>query len=439
MTDHVLVVDCSAFAYRAYYSLPALRRESDGEPMGAVLGFMSMIWRLLGAAQFDQPTHAIAVFDAPGKNFRHKLFPDYKGNRDPARSIELEKQLPLMRPVANVLGLTPVEYKGFEADDVIATIVHRARLAGIRSTIVSSDKDFGQLVVDPWIAIYDPMQRGRDNTKSAWRLEADILAKFGVVPALVPDVQALAGDTADGIPGVKGIGPKTAAELVRRFGSLDGVLKRQKEIRGLTRAKLARGGDKARLYLKLTTLRRNVPLKLEWDAMRARPIVRSELDQIVKALDPNANVSALFGLDLQDERVVERDFTPLAWWREELVRPGQMLPAIAQCGYYQRRLTLGGVFVPARIWREPYMDPVTGVDSGLDVLRCEVGGRARDPQAEFARLSQQPIKESDYKFETADFAHAKAYRPGDPKASPEERPDITKYPPATNPRKRKIA
>ena len=112
VADHLLLVDCSAFAYRAFYSLPAMRRQGDGEPTGAVLGFMSMIWRMLGAAQADPPTFAAAVFDAPGKNFRHRLFPAYKGNRDPARSVELEKQLPLMRPVAEVLGLHPIEHKG---------------------------------------------------------------------------------------------------------------------------------------------------------------------------------------------------------------------------------------------------------------------------------------------------------------------------------------
>lgn len=446
MTEHLLLVDCSAFAYRAYYSLPAMRRQSDGEPTGAVLGFMSMIWRMLGAAQADQPTYAAAVFDAPGQNFRHKLFPAYKGNRDPARSLELENQLPLMRPVAEVLGLTPIEVKGFEADDVIATLAARAHKAGIRSTIVSSDKDFGQLVVDDWIEIVDPMQRARDPNKSPRRLEADIIAKFGVPPAQVPDVQALAGDAADGIKGMKGVGPDTAAKLVRRFGSLDKVLKNIDQVRfPKVRAELRKasdrkdglgkitGSDRARVYLKLTTLRRNVLIKKPFVDMALRPIIRSHLEQVMKALDPAANVTALFGLDRQDIRTVERIADPLAWWREELLAPGQMLPAVPQCGFYQTRLIKGGPWVPARIWREPALD-ANGVDTGRDLLKCSVDGRAKDAMEMFTRLSMNPVKESVFKFGAADSAHAKAFRPDDPKATPNQPIDITKHAAPRNPR-----
>lgn len=440
MTEHLLLVDCSAFAYRAFYSLPAMRRQSDGEPTGAVLGFMSMIWRMLGAAQADPPTYAAAVFDAPGGNFRHKLFPAYKGTRDPARAIELEKQLPLMRPVAEVLGLTPIERKGFEADDVIATLAHRAHKAGIRSTIVSSDKDFGQLVVDGWIEIVDPMQRSRDPSKSPRRLEADIIAKFGVVPALVPDVQALAGDMVDGIPGIPGIGLEKAAGLIRRFGSLDEVLKRHKETRGQVRTQLARHGEKARLYLKLTTLRRNVPGMLPFDKMGLKPIMQSHLSQVVKALDPAANITALFGLDRQEVRSVPRVKDPMDWWREELQFPGQPLPEIPQCGFYQRRLVRGGPWVPARIWREPDIDPVSGQDTGRDLLLCEVGGRRRDAYGEFASLAMNPIKASDFHYDKAVADHARAFLPNDPKANPTKPIDILSHPVPQNPRlKRKTS
>lgn len=464
MTDHLLLVDCSAFAYRAYYSLPAMRRIGDGEPTGAVLGFMSMMWRMLGAAAADQPTHIAAVFDAPGKNFRHTLLPAYKANRDPARSIELAEQLPLMRPVAEVLGMTPVEHPGFEADDVIATLAARAMKAGIRSTIVSSDKDFGQLVVDDWIEIVDPMQRARDPSKSPRRLEADVIAKFGVPPKLVPDLQALAGDTVDNIPGIKGCGPETAARLVRKFGSLKNVLDDVEEIRfPQVRADLKRmmdlrvdssgkaslvgaargskeaqtGADWVRLFLKLTTLRRNVPLKIEFADMVRHEIKRSHLDEIVKALNPAANVQHLFGLDRENERTVERIPNPLEWWREELKRPGQRLPAVPQCGYYRTRLVHRGPWVPARIWREPKLDPVTGADLGQDILRCEVGGRARDPYGSFPGLSLYPIPESEFRFQVADAAHAKAYRPDSPKANPDQPIDILKQPVPHNPQSKR--
>lgn len=438
MKPHLLLVDCSAFAYRAYYSQPALRRMSDGEPTGALLGFASMIWRMLGAVQADPATHAAAVFDAPGGTFRHKLMPSYKGHRDPDRALNLEKQLPLMRPVAQVLGLTPVERKGFEADDVIATLAVWAMGLGIRTTIVSSDKDFAQLVVDGWIEIVDPMARGRNPDANPRKLVADVVKKFGVPPILVPDVQALAGDAADGIPGVKGIGLERAAALVRRFGSLDAVLKNTKLVpRARERQALERSVDKARLYLKLTTLRRNVPLKFEPKDLIRRDILKQDLIEVVKAINPAANVQALFGLDLQDARGTERVADPLEWWREELRRPAQRLPEEPQCGFYKRCLVAGGPWVPARIWREPYPDPVTGKDTGTDVMRCEVAGRPRDPMAEFVRLSMNPIKESDFKYLVAAMEHAKAHKPGSPLADPAKPIDLTKQPVSTNPRKRR--
>lgn len=436
MNEHLLLVDCSAFAYRAFYSQPAMRRQIDGEPTGAVLGFMSLIWRMLGAAQADPPTYGAAVFDYPGPTFRHKLFPAYKSNRDPSRSVELEKQLPMMRPVAEVLGLTPVEYKGFEADDVIATLAARAKAVGIRTTIVSSDKDFGQLVEDGVIEIVDPMQKLRDPAKSSRRLVADVIKKFGVPPAQVPDVQALAGDSVDGIPGVPGVGLDKAARLIRQFGSLAEVLKRYRECPWPgVRHQLAKKGTDAKLYLKLTTLRRNVPVDVEFADMPLRPIMRSHLIEVVKALNPNARVEELFGLDLQDVRVVERVDDQWEWWREELAAPGQQLPALPQSGYYKTRLVHGGPWVPARIWREPQTD-AEGRDMGFDLLRCEINGKPKDPMQHFTRLSMYPIRQSEFQFQVADYAHARDYRPEDPKANPAQPIDLTKQPAPRNPRRK---
>lgn len=437
MAEHLLLIDCSHFAYRAYYSMPAMRRESDGEPTGAVLGFMGMVWRLLGAAQADQPTLAAAVFDAPGPTFRHKLFPAYKSNRGEDRKLNLSKQIPLMHPVAEVLGLRPVELKGYEADDVIATLATRAFDAGIRTTIVSTDKDFAQLVCDGAIEIVDPMASRRD--KNPRKLRADVVEKFGVDPAFVPDVQALAGDTADGIPGIKGIGIERAAALVRRFETLEGVLKNADRCpRSQERINLKRYADDARLYLKLTTLRRNAPVKVSWEQLRLRPIIRGDLEKVVKRLDPSANITQLFGLDRQNIRTVHRMPDPLDWWREELACQGQRLPEIPQCGFYKRRMAPAPApWVPARIYRDPFVDPVSGKDTGVDLLMCEVNGKPRDPYEEFTRLAMQPIKESDFRFMTADLAHAKAHRPGDPKATPGKSIDITKLPAPHNPRRRR--
>lgn len=439
MTGHFLVIDCSAIAYRAYHALPAMYRQDNGEPTGAVLGFMSMMWNMLGAAQADQPTHAAAVFDAKGANFRHKLYPPYKGGRDPARAIELANQLPVMRPVSTVLGLTPIEVKGFEADDVIATLAEKALGEGMRITIFSSDKDFAQLVVDDLIEIIDPLQRRRDPTKSARRREADIRARWGVDPEQMPDFQALAGDSVDSIPGLAGVGPKTAAELIRRFGTLENMLKNADKIpHARVRAELKRkrshadmaektGANWARLFLKLTTLRKNVPMSISFDDFRIRPIMKAELVEVVQSINPSANIQALFRLDLQNDRTVERVENPFEWWGEELLVPGQRLPEIPQCGFYQRRLVQGGAFVGARIWREPERD-ANGIDTGRDVLRCEVAGRPRDPKSEFSGLSTKPVSEAIYKFLMADAAHAKAYRPGSPQSDPTRPADIRKMP-----------
>lgn len=427
-SGHLMLIDCSAFAYRAFYSWPALRREDDGEPIGAVVGFMSLCWRLLGAAQADKPDYAVAVFDAPGKNFRHKLFPAYKANRDPARSLELEKQLPLMRPVAQVLGLTPFERKGYEADDVIATLATRASGAGIRTTIVSSDKDFSQLVRDGWVEIVDPMARSRDPNASPRRVEADVRERWGVHPHQVPHLQALAGDAVDGIPGIDGVGPGHAAALIRRWGDVERVLKNVDEIRWpAVRAALRKRAADVRLYLKLTTLKRNVPLKIDWEAFRVRPAMRADIEAIMRRLGAEAHMPTIFDF----ARTLERKAKPnggdlFAWWREELAERGQRIPEEPQCGFYMRKLVKNGPFVHARIF--PDKD-----EKGGDIIRCELGGKPVDPQAHWTALAMRPIREEDFHFEVADSAHAKKFRPHDPKAHPERAVDLAKQPAPRNP------
>ena len=426
MIEHLLLMDASGFAFRAFHSQNPRYRESDGEPTGAIEVFMGLTWRMLGAAQADPPTMGAAVFDAPGKNFRHALFPAYKANRDPSRRVELDKQFPIMRAAAEVLGLTSVECSGFEADDVIATLAHRARRAGIRTTIVSSDKDFSQCVDDGKIEIVDPLAKKR-------ALTADVIAKFGVPPAQVPDVQALAGDIIDGIPGIPGCGLKTAAALVRRFGGLEQVLKHADECRfPQVRAQLKRRADEARLYLKLTTLRRNVPIKIKFEDLRLKPVVRSHLIEILRALEAEGRAESIFGLDPQMLRAVDKVKSPLEWWREELAAPGQRLPDLPQCGFYMRRLIKGGAFVPARIWRDPEYDLVTDTPTGREILRCELGTRAVDPMAEWVRLSAQPISEAEYRKMMLKWQAGKPPPPTSP-------PDLSKVQSIPNPRLRKRA
>jgi len=432
MTDkHLLLLDCSGFAYRAYHvGVPVYR--SDGLPTWGILGFMRIVWHILGAAQADPPHFAAAVFDAPGANFRHKLFPKYKANRDPNRAEELGPQLPYLRHAAEALGLVPVEAKGYEADDVIATLAAMANKAGVRVTIVSSDKDFGQCVADGEVEIVDPMSRKR-------ALAEDVRKKFGVLPPLVPHVQALAGDTVDGIPGIAGCGYERAGALVRRFGDLEGVLANADKCRWpQVRRGLKRDADKARLYLKLTTLRRNVKLGIDLESLRVQPVMRSHVLEILKVLEASPRMEEIFSFDPKIVRIVPHVEDAYEWWQEELRAPGQPIPETPQCGFYQRRLVKGGMMVPARIWREPETDIVTGEPTGNDRLRCEVGGHFHDPVREWDRLPAHPIKESEYKYEKADGAHAKRWRPSDPKSQPTKAVDFATIPtPVYKPKRKK--
>ena len=256
----------------------------------------------------------------PAETFRHALFPAYKANRPAARAVELEGQLAIMRSAADVLGLVPMEAPGYEADDLIATLAHRAQTRGIRSTIVSSDKDFGQLVVDGSM-IVDPMSRLR-------RLSSDVVGKFGVPPHLVQDVQALAGDPVDGIPGIPGVGLDKAARLVRRFGSLEGVLENINSIRWpAVRSKMKGGEADARLYLELTTLRRDaLPPGDEVDDLRDRPVMRSHILELCRALEAPAWAMAMFSGEPEFIRAVPHVADQFQWWDEELIASGQVLP-----------------------------------------------------------------------------------------------------------------
>lgn len=426
-----MIVDASGFAYRAFAVGSPIHRPSDGEPIGAVLGFMALIWRLRGAAEADSPTHAVAAFDPPGKTFRHDLYPAYKGKRPAARRVELEKQLAIMRSAADVLGLVPVEKAGFEADDTIITLATRARAAGMRTTIVSSDKDFSQAVEDGWIEIVDPVQKRRI-------LEDDVIKRFGVPPCQVAEVQALAGDSVDGIPGIPGVGLDKAAKLIRRFGSLEGVLEHASECRWpQVRAQLRRRADDARLFLKLTTLCRDVPIEESLEDFRTKRVDKAHILEICRALEAPAWALTVFETDPQLLRSAEAVVDALEWWREEIEVPGQTIPETPQCGFYKRKLVKDGLFAMARIWRDPETDFETGKPTGRDILRCEVDGKPRDPLAEWTRLSMHPISEAEYLYEAADTKHAKMYRPNDPKGQLRKPVDFKTIPTPTYKRSRR--
>jgi DNA polymerase-1 len=265
--------------FRAYHALPPLTRKSDGLPIGAVSGYCNMLWKLLEDMKGpEQPTHLAVVFDAGEKTFRNKIYEDYKANRPPPPE-DLIPQFPLVRDATRAFGVSCVELQGFEADDLIATYARLAREAGARCTIISSDKDLMQLIVDGKVEMLDTMKNRR-------LASAEVLEKFGVAPDKVVHVQALAGDSIDNVPGVRGIGVKTAAELINTYGDLETLLKRAGEIKqNKRRESLIEQAENARVSFKLVTLDTHVPLKEQPDEFAVHEPDCKELIAFLKAME----------------------------------------------------------------------------------------------------------------------------------------------------------
>jgi DNA polymerase-1 len=253
--DHVFLVDGSSYIFRAYHALPPLNRKADGLQVNAVLGFCNMLWKLMRDMKPDErPTHLAVVFDKSEKTFRTEMFPDYKANRSEPPD-DLRPQFPLIREAVRAFDLPCLEQAGFEADDLIATYVRQACDGGARATIVASDKDLMQLVND-CVVMYDTMKDRRIGI-------TEVIEKFGVPPQKVVEVQALIGDSIDNVPGVPGIGIKTAAQLICEYGDLESLLARAGEIKQEKRRQaLIEHADNARLSKKLVTLDDNVALEV---------------------------------------------------------------------------------------------------------------------------------------------------------------------------------
>ncbi|MCZ8547082.1 DNA polymerase I [Mesorhizobium qingshengii] len=254
--DHLFLVDGSGYIFRAYHALPPLTRKSDGLPVGAVSGFCNMLWKLmLDARNTDVgivPTHFAVIFDYSSKTFRNDLYPEYKANRS-APPEDLIPQFGLIRQATRAFNLPCVEIEGYEADDLIATYARLACEAGGDTTIISSDKDLMQLV-GATVGMYDPM---KDRQISI----PEVIEKWGVPPEKMVDLQALTGDSVDNVPGVPGIGPKTAAQLLEQFGDLDTLLARAGEIKqDKRRESIIANADKARISRQLVTLKKDVPV-----------------------------------------------------------------------------------------------------------------------------------------------------------------------------------
>lgn len=276
--DHVFLVDGSSYIFRAYHALPPLNRKSDGLQVNAVLGFCNMLWKLLrDMPQAERPTHLAIVFDKSEITFRNKLYPDYKAHRPPAPD-DLIPQFGLIREAVKAFDLPCIEQSGFEADDLIATYVREAVARGSTATIVSSDKDLMQLVGDG-VTMYDTMKDRRIGVP-------EVIEKFGVAPNKVVDIQALAGDSVDNVPGVPGIGVKTAAQLITEYGDLDTLLARAGEIKQPKRRDaLIENAEKARISRQLVKLDDQVALDVPLDDLAVHEPDARKLIAFLKAME----------------------------------------------------------------------------------------------------------------------------------------------------------
>jgi DNA polymerase-1 len=276
--DHLFLVDGSGYIFRAYHALPPLTRKSDGLQVNAVLGFCNMLWKLLAdMPKDDKPTHLAVIFDKSEKTFRTEMYPEYKAHR-PDLPEDLRPQFPLIRDAVRAFEIPCLEQAGFEADDLIATYARLACEAGATTSIVSSDKDLMQLVSD-CVTMYDTMKDKRIGP-------AEVIEKFGVGPDKVIEVQALIGDSSDNVPGVPGIGVKTAAQLIGEYGDLETLLKRAGEIKqDKRRQTLIDNAELARISKKLVTLDQNVPLDVEVDQLAVHEPDYKNLIAFLKAME----------------------------------------------------------------------------------------------------------------------------------------------------------
>ncbi|MBO6886046.1 MAG: DNA polymerase I [Marivita sp.] len=259
---HLHLIDGSAFIFRAYHALPPLTRKSDGLPIGAVSGFCNMLQRYVEGNAGSDVTHVAVIFDKGSHTFRNDMYDQYKANRE-AMPEDLRPQIPLTRRATEAFNIACEELEGYEADDIIATLAVQARKAGGRVTIISSDKDLMQLVGEG-VEMFDAMKNRTIDREG-------VFEKFGVYPERVVDVQALAGDSVDNVPGAPGIGIKTAALLINEFGSLEELLDRAGEIKQPKRRDtLIEKREQIELSKKLVLLDENTPLTFTLDDLEVR-------------------------------------------------------------------------------------------------------------------------------------------------------------------------
>ena len=288
-SDHFYLIDGSGYIFRAYYALPPLTRKSDGLPVGAVSGFCNMLFKLIEDSKskdnLQKPTHFAVIFDSARKNFRNEIYSDYKANRSDAPE-DLIPQFEYIRKSVVAFNLPCIELINYEADDLIATYTDQILKKGAKVTIVSSDKDLMQLYKKD-VRIYDPM-------KNKFISDKDVLDKFGVDASKVIDVQSLAGDSSDNVPGVPGIGVKTAAELINHYGTLEKLLDKAHEIKqNKRRETIIANKDKALISKKLVTLEKKVPIKNKIEEFKFKIIDKDKLYKFLREMEFNRLLSSV--------------------------------------------------------------------------------------------------------------------------------------------------
>ncbi len=314
--DHVYLIDGSGYIFRAYHALPPLTRKSDGLPVGAVQGFCNMLWKLLEETKADKrPTHLAVIFDYSSKSFRNDFYADYKAHR-PDPPADLRPQFGLIREATKAFNVACVEQENYEADDLIATYTRQASEAGATVVIVTSDKDLMQLV-KPGVVLLDTM---KDKEIS----DAEVFEKFGVTPDKVIEVQALAGDSVDNVPGVPGIGIKTGAELINQYGDLETLLARAGEIKQQKRREnLIAYAEQALISKRLVTLDTHVPLTHDIGSFAVDHPRASDLIGFLKAMEFVSFTKKIAGVLQADMGAIEPSHVPYRFWPPE----GAVVPA----------------------------------------------------------------------------------------------------------------
>ncbi len=308
--DHVYLIDGSGYIFRAYHALPPLTRKSDGLPVGAVQGFCNMLWKLLSdTSATTKPTHLAVIFDYSSKTFRNEFYPEYKAHR-PEPPADLRPQFSLIRQATQAFNVSCIEMENYEADDLIATYTRQAVEAGATVRIVTSDKDLMQLV-KPGVVLFDTM---KDKEIS----DPEVLEKFGVTPDKVIDVQSLAGDSVDNVPGVPGIGLKTGAELINTYGDLETLLARAGEIKqNKRRENLLQYAEQARISKRLVTLDDHVPVKEAIGSFAIDQPQATRLIGFLKALEFSSftkKIASALGASMDD---IEPTSVEIKYWPPE--------------------------------------------------------------------------------------------------------------------------